>query len=114
MLTAGGIFLSHVALGDRFMWRIPPAAFIGAVLPFYLAKRGGKWWLAIAAVPLGMVASIGMSLVVAATKGNSAGSVTSDTDTSLGGCVRLVRILSGFVRSLIYHVSGFCPACPGA
>jgi hypothetical protein len=58
--------LNHAALGDRFLWTILPAALIGAVLPFYLAKRWGKWWLAIAAVPLGIVASIGMSLAVAA------------------------------------------------
>jgi hypothetical protein len=48
------------------MWMILPAALIGAVLPFYLAKRWGKWWLAIFAVPLGILASVGMSLVVAA------------------------------------------------
>ena len=48
------------------MWMILPAALIGAVLPFYLAKRWGKWWLAIAAVPLGILASVGMSLVLAA------------------------------------------------
>jgi hypothetical protein len=48
------------------MWMILPAALIGAVLPFYLAKRWGKWWLAIAAVPLGILASIGLPLFIVA------------------------------------------------
>lgn len=43
-----------------------PAALLGAVLPFYLTKRWRKWWLAIAAVPLGILASVGLPLFVVA------------------------------------------------
>jgi hypothetical protein len=45
---------------------IAVVAFMGAVLPFYLAKRWGKWWLALVAVPLGVAASVGLSAAVAA------------------------------------------------
>jgi hypothetical protein len=48
------------------MWMILPAALIGAVLPFYLVKRWGKWWLAIAAVPVGISASVGLPLFLVA------------------------------------------------
>jgi hypothetical protein len=48
------------------MWLILMGAITGASLPFYLAKRWGKWWLAVVTVPLGILASVGMSLVAAA------------------------------------------------
>lgn len=45
---------------------ITVVAFLGAVLPFYLSRRWGKWWLALISVPLGVVVSVGMSAAIAA------------------------------------------------
>lgn len=38
---------------------------LGAVLPFYLAKRWAKWWLALASVPLGIVAAVALGAACA-------------------------------------------------
>jgi hypothetical protein len=48
------------------MWLILMGAITGALLPFYLAERWGKWWLAIVAALLGVVASVGLSAAGAA------------------------------------------------
>jgi hypothetical protein len=53
-------------VSETFIWLIPIGAITSARLPCYLAKRWGRWWLSVVAVPLGVSVSVGLSLVVAA------------------------------------------------
>jgi hypothetical protein len=53
-------------VSETFIWLIPIGAITSARLPCYLAKRWGRWWLSLVAVPLGVSVAVGLSLVVAA------------------------------------------------